>query len=213
MKSYGVYRLVFTQSRKGFLGNVGAEVVQIERELRILPVVQIASNNCKMMLKIMTLLPDLRGGSGQQLMSLPLHLHLLLYQGELIGKLTVAASQNKGVSYKISAQCAHDKKKEQHADLEEKGLLNLQMEQIIITHLQKGKQGDDGNRQEKFAGQGVLIPDDFPDNAACEQTEGKGRQDMEQIHAFREGNDSGKLQQHGQAKNQLHGKAHVMKGM
>lgn len=73
-----------------------------------------------MMLKIMTLLPDLRGGSGQQLMSLPLHLHLLLYQGELIGKLTVAASQNKGVSYKISAQCAHDKKKEQHADLEEK---------------------------------------------------------------------------------------------
>lgn len=64
VKGYGVYRLVLTQSLKGLIGNIGAETIQIEGELRILPVIQVASNHCKMMLQIMTLLPDLCGGSG-----------------------------------------------------------------------------------------------------------------------------------------------------
>lgn len=112
-----------------------------------------------------------------------LHLDLFFQKGQLFFQPAVLIPQQEHVCHETSTLDTDHYHEDQDACLEEKGVLHFQPEQIIISCLKKGEQGQYCHGQKEPAGHTVFKADTFPQGGSRQDAETGRDQDVKQIHA------------------------------
>ena len=144
--------------------------------------------------EIVALLFFLQGGFRDPAVVLLLHPGLPFQEGQLLFQPVVLFQQLQRLGHEVPALDADQHNKDQDAGLDEKGFLYIQPEQIVVCYFQQGGKGQDRHGQKEPVCHPVPEMYAFPQGSPGKGAETGGRQDVEQVHAPRQGYNAEKLQ-------------------